>query len=228
MRRHRHQNVMDVFLRQEKGLDKQHYVIIDKDPAVVEQAVKDGYQAINEDASRHDVLAKFNYEYAKITVLCLTDSDVENIYIALNAKSLSPMIKVIARATDESMQKKYKLAGVDHVLLPAQVTGMMLLTAITRPVLFRGLHAILTGQHVAHLDEVYAYRSRGLIGTKIGDIDFRRFRLLCIGIQRGVEGEFLFNTPADTVIVEEDILLLMGLEISIRHFKESFGGGDDA
>jgi voltage-gated potassium channel len=215
-----------MFLRQEKGMDKRHYVIIDKDSDVVEQAVKDGYQAIHEDASRHDVLARFNYEYAKITVLCLTESDIENIYIALNAKSLSPMIKVIARATDESMQKKYKLAGVDHVLLPAQVTGMMLLAAITRPVMFRGLHALLTGQHVAHIDEVYAHHCRGVIDQKIGDIDFRSFRLLCIGIQRGEEGEFLFNPPAETIIVEEDILLLMGLEISIRYFKERFGGSD--
>jgi len=214
-----------MFLRQEEELGKS-YVIIDKDPDVVAQAVKDGYQAINEDASRHDVLAKFNYENAKITVICLTDSDVENIYIALNAKSLSPSIKVIARATDESMQKKYALAGVDHILLPAEVTGMMLLTAITRPVMYRGMHAILTGQHVAHIDEVYAYRCSGLIGKTVSEIDFRSFRLLFIGIQRGEKGAFLFNPPADTVIVEEDILLLMGLQISIRHFKETFGGGE--
>ena len=214
-----------MFLRQEQKLGSD-YVIIDKDPDVVARAIKDGYQAINEDASRHDVLAKFNYEYAKITVLCLTDSDVENIYIALNAKSLSPSIKVIARATDEGMQKKYALAGVDHTLLPAQVTGMMLLTAITKPVMYRGMHAILTGQHVAHIDEVYAYRCVGLIGKKVSEIDFRSFRLLFIGIQRGEKGEFLFNPPADTVISQEDILLLMGLEISIRHFKETFGGGE--
>ncbi|RUM74853.1 MAG: potassium channel protein [Sulfurovum sp.] len=213
-----------MFLRQEKGLDKQHYVIIDKNADAVEQAIKDGYQAINEDPSRHDVLVKFNYEYARITVLCLTDSDVENIYIALNAKSLSPEIKVIARATDEGMKKKYELAGVDHVLLPGRVTSMMLLTAITKPVLFRGIYAILTGQHVAHIDEVYAHRCYQLIDKKIEEIDFKRYRLLLIGIQRGKEGKFLFNPPANTTITEEDILVLMGLEMSINYFRESYGG----
>jgi len=215
-----------MFLRQEKDL-KNKYVIIDKDPEAVSQAIKDGYQAIQEDASRHDVLAKFNYRQSKITVLCLTDDDIENIYIALNAKSLSPKIKVIARATDEKMQKKYILAGVDYVLLPTKVTGMMLLTAITKPALYRGIYAILTGQHVAHIDEIYAYRCLGLIGKKVSDIDFKRFKLLFIGIQRGIDGEFLFNPPADTVITEKDILLCMGLEISIKYFKESFGGGDE-
>ena len=214
-----------MFLRQAKNL-RDNYVILDKDPEAVSRAIKDGYQAINEDASRYDVLAKFNHKHAKITILSLMNNDIENIYIALNARAISPKIKVIARATDEKMQKKYLLAGVDHVLLPAKVTGMMLLTAITRPTLYRGIYAILTGQHVAHIDEIYAHRCPGLIGKKVSEIDFKRFKLLFMGIQRGLEGEFLFNPPGDTVITEKDILLCMGLEISIEYFKESFGGGD--
>jgi len=213
-----------MFLRQAKKLNDWPYVIIEKDPALAEQAVKDGFQAINEDASRHDVLAKFDYKNAKVTVLCLTDDDVENIYITLNAKGLSPKIKVIARATVEDMEKKYRLAGADYVLLPSKVTSMMLLTAIIKPVLFKGLYALLTGRHAAHIDEVYAYKTRGLIGKRVNEIDFKRYRLLLIGIQRGEHGEFIFNPSGDTTIVEEDILLLMGLEISIRHFKEDYMG----
>jgi len=210
-----------MFLRQE--IDGHNdYVIIDKNTERVKQAIKDGYKAINEDASRHDVISKFNVDYANITVLSLTNSDIENIYIALNAKSLSRKIKVIARATDEKMKKKFELAGVDYVLLPNNVANMMLLTSINQPVMYNGIHAILTGRNVAHIDEVSVFEYGDLVNKKIGDIDFKSYKILFIGIQRGLEGEFVFNPSKETVLQEEDILLLMGLRISIEYFKENY------
>jgi Trk K+ transport system NAD-binding subunit len=210
-----------MFLRQE--IDGHNdYVIIDKDPERVKQAIKDGYKAINEDASRHDVISKFNVDYANITVLSLTNSDIENIYIALNAKSLSRKIKVIARATDEKMKKKFELAGVDYVLLPNNVANMMLLTSINQPVMYNGIHAILTGRNVAHIDEVSVFEYGDLVNRKIAEIDFKSYKILFIGIQRGLEGEFVFNPSKEMVLQEEDILLLMGLRISIEYFKENY------
>ncbi|MBW1635662.1 MAG: NAD-binding protein [Deltaproteobacteria bacterium] len=210
-----------MFLRQEVKMEED-YIILDKDPERVKQAVKDGYKAINEDASRHDVIAKFNIDYANITILCLTNSDVENIYIALNAKSLSKDIRVIARATDERMQKKFYLAGVDHILLPNEVSNMMMLTAIKQPVMYNGIHAILTGQNVAHMDEVHVFAHAKLIGKTLEEIDFKAFKILLIGIQRGIDGEFLFNPDKEMVVEENDILLMMGLKISIAYFKEKY------
>jgi uncharacterized protein with PhoU and TrkA domain len=35
-------------------------------------------------------------------------------------------------------------------------------------------------------------------------------------------GEFIFNPKADMQIEEKDILLMMGLKISIEYFKESY------
>jgi len=208
-----------MFLRHEKDLSN-NYVVIDKNPERVKQALKDGYKAINEDASRHDVITKFNLSYAQVTVLCLTNSDVENIYIALNAKSISENIKVIARAADEKMHNKFKLAGVDHVLMPNKVASMMLLTAINQPVMYNGIHAILTGENVAHMDEVASLQHPDLIGKMIKDIDFKSYKILFIGIEREGAGPFLFNPAKETIIEKNDVLLMMGLEISIGYFKE--------
>ncbi len=210
-----------MFLRQEKELHND-YVILDKDPQRVKEAIKDGYKAIHEDASRHDVISKFNLEYGNVTILSLTNSDIENIYITLNAKSLSRKIRVIARASDEKMKRKFELAGVDHVLLPNNVANMMLLTSINQPVMYNGINAILTGKNVAHMDEVSVLRYRELLGKRIEEIDFKSYKILFIGIQKEEEGEFIFNPPSSTVLQEEDILLMMGLKISIEYFKESY------
>jgi len=198
------------------------YIVIEKDKEKVEEATKEGYRAIHEDASRHDVISKFNVEYSNITLMALTGSDVANIYIILNAKSLSKSIKIITRATDEGIAKKCKLAGADHVVRPNIVANKMLLTAITQPVMYHAIYAILTGQHLAQLDELMLMGHQKLIGSKIEEIDFKRHKLLFIGIQTGVNGEFVFNPPKNRILEEKDILLLMGRRVSIKHFKESF------
>lgn len=208
-----------MFLKQNEKVGHK-YVIIDKDQRRVEEALKEGYHAIQDDASNHEVISKFNLDYSRITVLCLTASDIENIYIALNAKSLSPRIKVIARAIDENMKKKYELAGVDYVLHPGSITNLMLQIAIMQSILYNGIHSILTGEDLAHIDEIRVSLQSGLIGRQIEEIKFKESKLLLIGIQR--EGNFLFNPRPETELLENDTLLLMGLEISIAYFKEKY------
>ena len=114
-----------MFFRQSKDV-MENYVILDKDIKRVEQARKDGYKVVQEDASRFETLSKFNIEHANITILCLTASDVENIYITLNAKSISRKMKVIARVNDINIVSKFKYAGADHLLMPNQVVNTMI------------------------------------------------------------------------------------------------------
>ncbi|MBU1668857.1 ion transporter [bacterium] len=198
------------------------YIVIEENKERVEMAVKEGYRAIHDDASRHDVIAKFNIDYAQITLLALTSSNISNVYITLNAKALSPKIKVISRATNERIAKKCRLAGADYVIMPNIIANRMLFTAITQPVMYRAFYAILTGQHLAHLDEIRIFHYQKLLNSKIEEIDFKDYKLLLIGIQAGINGEFIFNPPKTFVLQKEDVLLLMGRKVSIEHFKKVY------
>ena len=196
------------------------YIVIENDKEKVEEAIKEGYRAIHEDASRHDVIAKFNTDYAKITLLALTGSDIANIYITLNAKALSAKIRVITRASTDKIAKKCKLAGADSVVMPTLIANRMLFSAITQPVMYKAIYAILTGQHLAQLDEVNLIYHRKLVGKKLNELNFKEHKLLCIGLQVGISGEFIFNPPMRLHLREEDILLIMGRKVSIEHFKK--------
>jgi voltage-gated potassium channel len=198
------------------------YVIIEQDSQRVELGVKEGYNIIHDDASKHDVISRFNIAYAKITILALTGSDVNNIYIALNAKALSRNIKVIARATNKNMEKKCKLAGVDHVVLPNMAANHMLLFAITQPTIYRAIYNILTNQHLAHIDEVKSVTHLKLVGKRVDEIEFKSYKLLFLGIQGSNNASFCFNPPPSRVIVEGDILLIMGRKVSIDYFQTIF------
>ena len=210
-----------MFMRQREK-DDHDYIILEKDKDKYNQAIKDGYDAIREDASRHDTMVKFNTEYSSITVLCLLNSDIENIYISLNAKSISSKIRVIARASDTSMVQKFKRAGADEILLPDSVAGRMMRTAIIRPHLYRALHAILTAKDIAVFDDIRIYPEDALVGKKVRDINFKKMRLLLMGIEKKEGKKFLFNPSSETVIQSGDVLVLMGYRVGLEYFKEFY------
>ncbi|KIM03794.1 MAG: potassium channel protein [Sulfurovum sp. AS07-7] len=198
------------------------YIILEKDPEVTKQIAKEGFNVITEDASRRDVLARFDSTYAEISVLCLGKNDVENIYITLNAKSLSKNIKVIARASDTSMEKKLQLAGANHVIMPNKIANVMLLAAINQPVMYGVMHSILTGQNAAYLDEIIVHEYDSLNNKTIEELNMKENKLLLIGIKR--DGDFIFNPQPNIRLHSNDIVLMMGLKISIEYFKNRYQG----
>ena len=199
-----------------------NYIILESDYKKAEAAKKDGYLVIHENASSYETLSKFDTKYCDITVLCLTSSDVENIYITLNAKSISSKIKVIARVNDPSTINKFKYAGADELLTPNIVANTMIYAAITQPTMYKAIHAILTGKSIANIDEIYVHKSHGVVDKMIKELNFKEKKLLFMGIER--EGIFIFNPPLDTVIQPYDILLIMGRKISLEYFKSLHEG----
>ena len=199
------------------------YIILDSDADRVAQARKDGYSAIQEDASRFETLSKFNVEHSKITILCLTASDVENIYITLNAKSISRKIKVIARVNDINIISKFEYAGADHLIMPNRVVNTMVRTAITQPTMYKAIHAILTGKSIAKIDEIHVYEFSPMVEKSIKELDFKGNKLLFIGIHR--DGKFMFNPSPSEKIKSYDILLVMGRQISLDYFNLKYAGG---
>jgi len=212
-----------MLLRQNNFNNK--YVVIEKDPEITKQITKEGFIAITDDASRYDVLSKFNVHHANVSVLCLGSNDVENIYITLNAKSLSGGIRVIARASDEFMKKKFALAGADHIIIPNQMANIMLLTSINQPIVYNVMHALLTGKNAAYLDEIRILSHDKLIGKTVNSIGFKNKKLLLIGIHKADSNEFIFNPVESTILEHNDILLIMGLKISVEYFVNIFQRG---
>ena len=208
-----------MFFRQSK-IKRHKYIILDKDPKRVAEAQHDGYDAIVDDASRYTTLSKFDTKEAKVTVLCMSHDDVENIYITLNAKSIDPRIRVISRASSPAVVKKYERAGADHILLPNEMASKMMSVAILHPVMYRAIHEIFTGGKVAMLDEIIVHEHTTLKDKRVGDIDFRRYRLVLIGVQREKDDEFIFNPDNDLILRLGDTLLIMGHKMSISYFKE--------
>lgn len=209
-----------MFLRQKDY--PMEYIILDKDAERVAAARKDGYNAIQEDASRYEVLNRFNTEYANVTLVTLLNSDVENIYITLNAKSVNPDITVIARMADRKMSRKYKLAGADHLLMPDEVASRMLLMAIEEPTMHQAIVHLLTGKSKAKLDEVIVHEHDHYCCMPLAEIDFKGHKLLFIGIYRSKTDAFLFNPAKELLLEVGDVMLVVGYPVSVEQFEHDF------
>ncbi len=209
-----------MFLRQMEEDDPLEYIIIDKDSESVANAAKDGYKAIQEDASRYEVLKRFNTKYSDITLIALLNNDVENIYITLNAKSVDPFIKVVARVSQPSMTRKYTLAGADHLLMPDEAATRMLLMAIEQPAMQEAIVNLVTGKSKAKIDEVIVHKHDSYCCKSIQKIDFKGHKLLFVGLYRTSMDEFIFNPAKEMVLEEGDVLLVVGYHVSIDQFRK--------
>ncbi len=145
---------------------------------------------------------------------------MENIYITLNAKSISRKISVIARVNNVNIISKFKYAGADHLLMPNKVVNTMIRTAITQPTMYKAIHAILTGKNVARIDEIHVHEKHFMVGRSVEEMNFRASKLLLVGIER--EGKFIFNPLPTEIIQTYDILLLMGRQISLDYMREKY------
>ncbi|NPA28311.1 MAG: potassium channel protein [Epsilonproteobacteria bacterium] len=198
------------------------YIVLDKDCRRVQEAINDGHNAICDDASRYEVLNRFYTPEAKITLLALTGSDIENIYISLNAKSVSKDIDIIARASSHKLINRYKRAGADRVVLPYEIASSMLVASIVYPTMYKAINAILNFKDVATIDEIYVSAKSLIINKTIEEVDFKKYNITIFGVQHGVDGEFIFNPPKSYRFKEGDIAVVMGHRLSLEYFKKKY------
>ena len=216
--------IAKVFLKTLRDKSKR-YIVLDIDANRVQEAINDGHDAICDNASRYEVMKRFYNENSKITVLALTGSDVENIYISLNAKSISRNIEVIARATSFKLYSKYIRAGADRVVLPNEIASSMMVSSIVHPIMYKAINAILHSKDVATIDEIYIGAESNIIGKSIDDANFNKSKLVIFGVQNGLKGKFKFSPKPDYMFKENDIVIVMGHKISIDYFKQTIKAG---
>src|SRR3954447_7037434 len=104
---------------QEQGVD---FVVIDDNADVREPMEGMGVLYLHGSASDDALLREAGIERARAVIACV-DSDAENIFITLSARELAPDIEIIARASQESSERKLLRAGASDVISPYKASG---------------------------------------------------------------------------------------------------------
>lgn len=178
------------------------------------------FQVIKEDATREEVLLKARIDTASSLIITLPD-DAANMLISITAKGLNPNINIIARASEESAEKKLYRAGANKVVKPFAIGGIHMAHLVTQPYVIEFLE-ILTGikQQDLQLEEFMFNELKGEYKNKtIKELDIRKNTgATVIGVKDPTKG-FIFDPNSDTVIKTGDVLILLGSQESVRKFQ---------
>ncbi|MBL1218131.1 MAG: potassium channel protein [Planctomycetes bacterium] len=186
---------------------KHDFVAIDMDKAVVERMVALGGTALVGDATCDEILLLAGVEDAKC-IACVTQSDADNIVIALSARHLNADIKIIGRVDCDSNVLKCERAGSDITVSPARSGAHQIVQCMLNP----GLANILSrepSENGFSLIEVKVEQDSELEGVTILEYGSAHPELIFVAHARG--GAVPQHRPSrDEVLAAGDTLIVAG------------------
>lgn len=212
--------------------DKQNFIIIDTDAVNIKLARKLKYLAIQNDASRNDVLLAAGINRGAKAILCITGDDVINVYITLTSRYLNKDIHIISRASRHENQNKLYQAGANNVIFPFEVAGLLAAEFLGQPVAFEAISGILQEKSGIVMETVTINKNSSLDNQKISQIDLQQGKLSLLGVisansvhlkhknkYRVKQQHFYFNPEPGFILREGDILVVLGRKYGIQHFR---------
>lgn len=134
--------------------DGARFVVIDQAEDAVEAARQNGWLAVQGDATDERVLRELGVDRAR-GLLTALDTDADNTFVTLTARTLSPDIFIVARSSAEGSEAKLRKAGANRVMTPSVVGGCRMATMMLPPVVADYLDLVTHGDGVEfRLEEV--------------------------------------------------------------------------
>jgi voltage-gated potassium channel len=208
---------------------EQSFVVIDIDNDTVEFAQQKEYLTHLGDATDENSLTAVGIERAKVLVTVLP-TDATNLFITLTARELNKDLLILARGEIPSTEKKLKLAGADHVILPAAVSGSRIANLITRPTTidFLGqeegqsyLNDLLM-QIEVQIDELTVSEASPLIGKTVRELEIRGKGAFIIIALRRKDGELISHPHPSFLLNSQDTLIVLGHQEDLPQFARYY------
>ena len=203
----------------------QSFVVIDNDPDRIELAREQGYLMYLGNATDEMNLEAVQIHKAKILATMLPN-DAANVFITLTAREMNSNLIILARGEIPSTEKKLRLAGADHVVLPATISAARMAHLITNPAAVdflaqtegqAGLNELLAELDI-QIQEVMINDS--LVGGTIGDVELRGKGTFIIVALRRADGEVVVHPGRSLYLAKGDTLMLMGHQGDMPNFAQ--------
>jgi len=205
-----------------KELEAHNYqfVVIDQNHDIIIKNMDKPARFIEGDATQDETLIKANIKTA-IALLATLPVDADNLYVVLTARSLNPNLKIISRASDESSEKKLRMAGVDSIVMPEKVGGAHMAELVTRPDVIEFLeHLTVHRDEPTNLEEIVCHDlPEGVRNKTIDEIGIRRKTGANIIGFKIPDGEFILNPKPETLLTQDSKLFVLGTEEQMEQMK---------
>lgn len=160
------------------------------------------------DATENEVLWDAMIEHAK-GLFATTNSDNDNIVIALTAKQMNPSLRVVCRCNDTKNIDKIRRAGADAVVALNYIGGIRMASEMVRPTVTSFIDKMLRDKEAPlRVEEINIPAHSPYIGRPVGDIDFRGIGNILVVAARTSDLEWIYN-PYPGTIVEKDMSFII-------------------
>lgn len=205
------------------------YVIIEKDPARIEQLGEflPHAHVIEGDATHDHLLLEAGLLRAKGLVTCLS-KDTDNLFVCLSARDLAATVKIVARAYEEETMDKLYRAGADHVVSPNVSSAIRMASVLVRPSAVAFLDLATRSPDLAlRIEQTVVAERSELAGRSLLEAGIpQRTGLIVIALRKKdtPQGTFVFNPVADTRLDAGDEVIVLGRESQIEALRGMAGG----
>jgi voltage-gated potassium channel len=198
------------------------YVVVDFSDVALE-AARERSNLIVEGRGTDDAnLLEAGIERAR-GLVASSDSDVDNLYITLSARTLRPDLLIVARASTDDAAQKLLRAGADRVVRPYDTAGQEMAKLVLKPQVAVFLELLSShGGPDLRFEEIEVSASCGQVGRTIRELRVRaETGALIVGL-RHRDGEYDTTPSPDTRLEDGDVLIVVGTEEELRAVEDLF------
>jgi voltage-gated potassium channel len=196
------------------------FVVMDTRPERVQHAQELGYMAVEGNAANEFMLKDAGIEKAR-ALIAAVNSDAENVFIILTARSLNENIQIIARANYEDSEYKMIRAGANRTIVPYDISGKRMVTMLMRPSVADFLDEVAhVGGLELLLEQIKIEPNSPLAGKTISETNFRNEMGVAILACRNPQGVFNMHPGPQTLIEANGLLLILGTREQLREMMK--------
>jgi voltage-gated potassium channel len=198
------------------------HLVVDYHEDAVESAREDGVLIVEGDATKDENLRRAGLERAQ-GLVAASDSDADNLYVVLSARTARPDLMIVSRASDADAERKLVLAGADRVVLPYTAAGRVMANLVLKPQVtaFLDIVTTATGPDL-QLAEIAVHETSSAAGRTIRDLRIRHETGALVVSLRKADGSFDTTPEPDTPIESGDVLIGVGSPDEIRALEDLF------
>lgn len=195
----------------------ERFVVVDINPTSLDLARADGHLVVMGDATTDAVLRQAGIERAR-SLITTIDTDANNVYVTLSARTFNPQLFVVARANQEGSEAKLVQAGADRVVSPYTRAGRQIAELAVRPDVADFIDFALSHGEPTFAIEAVPVRPDGpLDGRTVGALrDKGIYALAVVRVDRDYEP----NPEADRVLQAGESLIASGSAEVLRGLRE--------
>ncbi len=208
---------------------KQAFVVVESLPERIEMADASGYLHYQGDATHELTLKEVGIHRAKALVAVLPD-DKTNVFITLTARDLNSGIKILARGELPPTERKLRLAGADHIVLPDTISAIQISNLIVRPTGMDLLNNTYERSYLneflanveVQMEELQIQSGSPFVDKTLMELQVRGKGAFMVIALRRFNDRLIFRPSATQLLNVDDSLIILGHQDKLPQFAQTY------